>query len=63
MHSTANVTRAHHMLKLEHIYSRTDLYKNSFLPRSIPTWNDLHFPNIDIISLDDFKKELSKLIN
>ena len=32
-------TRAHHMLKLEHIYSRTDLlgYKNSFMPISIPT--------------------------
>jgi len=58
-------TRAYHMLKLEHICSRTDLpgYKNSFLPRSIPTWNDLNIPNIDTISLDDFKKELSKLIN
>ena len=52
-------TRAHHILKLEHIYSRTDLYKNSFLPRSKPTWNDLHIPNIDTISLDDFKKELA----
>ena len=54
-----SATWAHHILKLEHIYSRTDLYKNSFLPRSIPTWNDLHIPNIDIISLVDFKKELS----
>ena len=51
-------TPAHHILKLKHIYPRTDLYKNSFLPRSIPTWNDLHIPNIDTISLDDFKKTI-----
>ena len=39
-------------------YSRTDLHRNSFLPRSICTWNDLNIPNIDTISLADFKKEL-----
>ena len=28
-------TRAHHPLKLKRIYSRTDLHRNSFFPRSI----------------------------
>ena len=51
-------TRAYHSLKLKHIYSRTELHKNSFLPRSVCSWNDLNIPNIDIISLEDFKKEL-----
>jgi len=51
-------TRTQHSLKLKYIYSRTDLHKNSFLPRSICMWNDLNIPNIDTISLADFKKEL-----
>ena len=51
-------TRAHHPLKLKYIYSRTDLHRNSFLPRSICTWNDLNIANIDTISLNDFKKVL-----
>ena len=51
-------TRAYHSLKLKHTYSRTELHKNSFLPRSICSWNDLNIPNIDTISLEDFKKEL-----
>ena len=53
-------TRAHHLLKLKCIFSRTDLHRNSFLPRSICTWNDLNIPNIDNISVTDFKKELYK---
>ena len=40
-------TRAYHSLKLKHTYSRTELHKNSFLPRSICSWNDLNIPNID----------------
>ena len=51
-------TRAHHPLKLKYIYSRTDLHKNSFLPRSVCAWNDLDIANIDTISLNDFKKVL-----
>ena len=52
-------TRAHQPLKLKCIYSRTDLHRNSFLPISILCiWNDLNIPNIDTISLADFKKEL-----
>ena len=51
-------TRTHHPLKLKRIYSRTDLHRNSCLPRSICTWNDLNIPIIDTISLADFKKEL-----
>ena len=51
-------TRAHHPLKLKYIYSRTDLHRNSFLLRSICTWNDLNIANIDTISLNDFKKVL-----
>ena len=57
-------TRAHHPLKLKRIYSRlrTDLHRNSFLPRSICTWNDLDIPNIDTISLADFKKKTDIII-
>jgi len=54
-------TCAHHPLKLKYIYSRTDIHKNSFLPRSICTWNNLNILNIATISLADFKKELISL--
>ena len=55
-------THAHQPLKLKCIYSRTDLHRNSFLPRSICTWNDLNIPNIDTISLADFKKKTDIII-
>ena len=34
----------------------------SFLDLFVATWNDLNIPNIDNISVTDFKKELYKLM-
>ena len=34
-------THAHHMLKLAYIQSRIDVYRYSFLPRTIALWNNL----------------------
>ena len=56
--SLNTATRANHPLKLQHPYSRTEVHKHSFLPRSICLWNNLNIPNIDIISFVDFKKLL-----
>ena len=39
-------TRAQHSLKLAHIQSRIDIYKQSFLPRVIATWNNLDIQHI-----------------
>ena len=42
-------TRVHHPLKLKCIFSRTDLHRNSFLPRSICTWNDLNNHSLSFV--------------
>ena len=34
-------TRSNHRLKFKNIYARTNSYKNSFFPRTVPTWNGL----------------------
>ena len=36
-----SATRSHHPLKLQQLYTRTDVYHYSFLPRTIPDWNNL----------------------
>jgi len=52
-------TRAHHSFKLAHLQCRLDLgldiYKYSFLPRSIVSWNSLNIRNLDTMTLEDFK--------
>ena len=55
-------TRAHHQLKLAHIQTRIDIYRYSFLPRTINSWNNLKFPNIHNMNLPDFKNKLSLLL-
>ena len=42
--------RSHHSLKLAHIQSRIDIYKYSFLPRTITAWNNLDIQDIDKIT-------------
>ena len=49
--SPATSTRANHPLKLLQLYARTNRYSNSFLPRSIPDWNNLDMEDLDNIDL------------
>ena len=51
-------THSHHSLKLAHIQSRIDIYKYSFLPRTITAWNNLYIQDIDKINLATFKENL-----
>jgi len=44
-------TRANNSLKFAQLQSRVDLYKYSFLPRTIIDWNNLQIDDIDIISI------------
>ncbi|MCY3928347.1 MAG: reverse transcriptase family protein [Acidobacteria bacterium] len=48
-------TRAHHPLKLQQPCARTDVYRCSFLPRTIPDWNRLPINNIKELNLTSFK--------
>ena len=49
----------HHSLKLAHIQSRIDIYKYSFIPRTITAWNNLDIQDFDKINLATFKDHLS----
>ena len=51
-------TRWSHTMKLRQISSRTDAYKYSSFPRTIPFWNSLPAEASDLVS---FKRELSTL--
>ena len=55
-------TRAHHPQKFLHLQSTVDTYRYSFLPRTIPHWNNLNIPNLPDIDLTIFKN-LIKLNN
>ena len=55
-------TQAHHPLKLAHIQSRIDVYKYSFLPRTIRNWNNLYMQDIDKIDLTTFENNLTMLL-
>ena len=57
----ANI-RAQHPLKLTQLQTRVDVYKYSFLPRTIIQWNALQIPNIDKIDLETFKNPVSNII-
>ena len=52
----------HHPLKLAHIQSRIDIYNESFLPRTITTWNTLDIQNIDKIDLTTFRVKLLAIL-
>jgi len=51
-----SVTRAHHDQKLHHIQSSINTYLYSFLPRTIPQWNNLSIPDISNTDLETFKQ-------
>ena len=48
-------TRSRHPIKLQQLYTRTDIYHYSFLPRTIPDWNNLRIDNINELDLIQFK--------
>ena len=52
-------TRANHSQKFMHISASKDYYKNSFFPRTIPSWNSLPQNVAEASTLLKFKKELS----
>ena len=53
-------TRAQYPLKLTQLQTRVDVYKYSFLPRTVIQWNSLQIPNIDTIDLETFKNAVSR---
>ena len=54
-------TRANHTKKLRQISSRSDAYKFSFFPRTIPVWNSLPATVAEAPDLVSFKQGLSTL--
>ena len=48
-------TRTHHDQKHNHIQASVNTYIYSFLPRTIPQWNNLCIPNLTSIDLETFK--------
>ena len=55
---TASTTRHKHNLHFDHHYARTDVYKYSFFPRTIPAWNALSKDLIESKSLAIFNSKL-----
>ena len=51
-------TRNHHPHKFKHINSNCDQFKNSFIIRTIPQWNDLTEASTNAVTLDAFKASL-----
>ena len=54
-------TRANHTKKLRQISSKSDAYKHSFFPRTIPVWNPLPATVAEAPDLVSFKQGLSTL--
>ena len=59
--SSTGRTRQSHSKKYRQISTRTDSYKFSFFPRTIPVWNSLPASVAEAPSLVSFKKGLSPL--
>ena len=57
---TITCTRANHSLKYAHLQSDMDIYRYSFLPRTIPQWNNLQIANIETLT---FKEQLQAALN
>ena len=61
--SPLTITGAKHNLKYMHMQTTSRIYQYSFL-RTIPQWNNLHIPDLDNLTLNQFKsKLLIQLIN
>ena len=51
--------RHQNILAFRHIYANTNVYKNSFFPRSITDWNPLPNSIISQQTAEDFKNALT----
>ena len=51
-------TRSSHNQKLQHYQSRTNVYKFSFFPRTVPEWNDLTSDQVSALNLEQFKTSI-----
>ena len=61
LQKTNSRTRASHQQKYLPYSTKTDCYKHSFFPNTIPLWNRLPASVAEAPSLASFKKELSNL--
>ena len=52
-------TRANHCFKFQHYQSKTDVYRNSFFPRTVPEWNNLPSTIAESDKIDSFKYKLT----
>ena len=52
-------TRANHCSKFQHYQSKTDVYWNSFFPRTVPEWNNLPPMIGETDNLNYFKYKLT----
>ena len=58
--TTKRVTRGFHAWKYIPIYSQHNIYKFSFLPRTIIDWNILSPHSVDSPSIDTFRARITK---
>ena len=54
-------TRSNHQYKYQTIRTHTEVYRNSFYPRTIPDWNCLPAEAVNCPSADSFIQRLAKL--
>ena len=54
-------TRSNHRYKYQTIRTHTEVYRNSFYPRTIPDWNRLPAEAANCPSADSFRQRLAKL--
>ena len=54
-------TRANHSKKMQQYHTRTDIFKNSFFPRTIRNWNQLPASVAEAPDLVSFKRGLSSV--
>ena len=53
-------TRSNHQYKYQTIQTHTEVYRNSFYPRTIPDWNRLPAEAVNCPSADSFRQQLAK---
>ena len=56
-------TRRNNSKKLNQIRCNTDIYKNSFFPRTVVEWNKLNEECVTADSADSFKNKIGKIRN
>ena len=51
-------TGYNHNQKLQHYQTRTNVYKFSFFPHTVPEWNDLTSDQVSALNLEQFKSSI-----